>query len=165
MEESLNIKECVGCGFCCTKALCNAALRLYSTNTPPCPALVWNGTRNICNLMTLPGLLGENYRSELYAGEGCCCNLNSWRKEPLEDRTGPKKEVRLINPLPKELQFFIVALAGEFISSDKMQLILGSFRARLTKNGYATEESKAIVNYCIDIFNEQRSSRMKDFMG
>ena len=114
--------------------------------------------------MTLSGIIGESYRKELYAGEGCCMNLNTWRIEPLQDRT-KKVSTTINNPLPSMMQLFITSLAKEFISSDKMSLILGGFRMRLEKNGYSKEESKNIVNRCIDIFNKQRTSHMKGFMG
>jgi len=156
---------CIGCGFCCTKAMCDAGRRIHGVNLLPCPSLEWNGDRHICKLMVIPGNLGERYRKELYAGEGCCANLNSWYCEPLVDRTTPKEEEYAPNPLPSIMQIFITALSREFISSDKMSLILGGFQSDLKKSGYSESAAKYAVNRCIDLFNNQRSSFMKNFMG
>lgn len=85
-------RQCVGCGYCCTKTPCTAARRIYGNGVTSCAALHWNGTRYICKLMALTGDMGEQYKRELYAGQGCCSPLNTWRtdvrlreREPKED--------------------------------------------------------------------------------
>ena len=57
-----------------------------------CPALQWNGQRHVCALMETPGEKGQRAREALYEGAGCSSNLNSWRREPLQDRTVLKGE-------------------------------------------------------------------------
>jgi len=164
---TLAVSECIGCGFCCTKTLCDVARRVYSTIYTPCPALVWTGERHVCKLMTLPSRLGETYRQELYAGEGCCSGLNSWRREPLIDRTSVSNAPVSThsNPIPEMLQIFISSLAKEFMSSDKITLILRRFATDMSSRGYSEEAVEVIVTRCVELFNNQRSSFMSKFMG
>lgn len=79
--------HCKGCGYCCWKAKCWNALREHGYGDEVCPSLKWDGERHVCALMGLPGDEGEAYRKDLFAGEGCCSPNNSWRREPLKDRT------------------------------------------------------------------------------
>lgn len=77
-------RPCVGCGFCCIKAPCAAAVRVYAIRQGRCPGLVWDTTRYRCALMQLQGQAGDDYRRELAAGVGCCAGLNTWRQEVKE---------------------------------------------------------------------------------
>jgi hypothetical protein len=90
------IKPCIGCGFCCVQAMCVAGRYLHPEldDQVVCPELHWNGQRHVCLLMEQPGIAGERYRQGLYAGEGCCSNLNSWRREPLKNRCETKEGKR-----------------------------------------------------------------------
>ena len=82
------IRPCIGCGYCCTKSTCMYGNHLHpGLHDKICPELLWDGTRHVCKPMLQPGKAGEDCRLALYAGEGCCSNLNSWRREPLQDRT------------------------------------------------------------------------------
>ncbi len=155
--------DCIGCGYCCIKTKCEAGHRLYAETTP-CPALIWNGERHVCDLMNLPGTLGDKFKKELHAGAGCCSNLNSWRREPLINRIPPKTKVP-DNPIPPIMQKFIRALASEMISSDKIALVLGTFARMLKKDGMPTEQIKVVLQNCVRYFNENRSKFMTDFMG
>lgn len=157
------IKECIGCGFCCIKAKCAAGARLYPS-AEKCPALKWNGKRHVCDLMELPGIVGEAYRKELYAGEGCCMNLNSWRYEPLQDRT-PLATPVLVNSIPSIMQTFLAALGKQWISNDTLQLAMYQYAAMLEQDGMAKDEAKAVANQCIEYMNNQKSKFVKEFMG
>jgi len=77
----MKTKKCIGCGFCCIQATCGAGLKLYGSQSTICDALIWdnNNNRYYCKLMQLDGDQGFFYRQELYAGAGCCSNMNSWR--------------------------------------------------------------------------------------
>ena len=163
--KSEKYDPCIGCGFCCTKTMCGAGLRVHGINIVPCPSLEWNGDRHVCKLMTTPGDLGDRYKKELYAGEGCCANLNSWYYEPLIDRTKIKKDIPLTNPIPSMMQMFISVLAKEFMSSDAIFLVVNGFKGQLIKNGYSKEGAEYIGTRCMELFNNQKSRYMKDFIG
>ena len=158
----MSIKECIGCGFCCTKAKCAAGARLYPTAKGVCPALKWNGTRHVCDLMEIPGALGAQYRKELYAGEGCCMNLNSWRTEPLQDRTLP-----VLNDvhIPSIMQKLLAALGREMISGDTLYLAMCQFSALLQQDGMPKETADAYANKCIMYLQNQKSTFVQEFMG
>lgn len=154
--------ECVGCGFCCIKTPCDAARRLYP-NVKVCPQLQWHGDRYMCGLMLIAGPLGDDYRRELHAGAGCCCALNSWRKDV--KRREPQLNRTAINPIPEIMQVFIRCMAGEFMTGDKMKLATHHMACQLIESGYAEDEVESIKTGIMHIFNENRSSWMKDFMG
>ena len=158
--------ECVGCGFCCFKAKCGAAVRLY-TSAEICPALEWSESRKryICSLMTLPGQLGPEYRKELYAGEGCCMNLNSWRKDVQKRREIERKNLTSEAPvIPKIFQMFLASLGKEWISQDALYLATMRFHEDLITDGYAKEEAKKVTTLVIHYLKSNRPSMIKDFM-
>ncbi len=161
----MKVQDCIGCGFCCTKAKCAAGQRLYG-GADMCPALLWDdkAQRHVCDLMQLPSGLGELYRKELYAGEGCCMNLNSWRREPLKDRT-LKEADPFVNPIPPIMQKFLAALGREWISGDKITLMSWTFASMLQDDGMSEEEAKATANRCIYYIKNSRSSVVEEFMG
>jgi len=76
--KELNIKPCIGCGFCCLQAQCGVSYAAYGKRSR-CPQLMWNGNRYVCGF-------AAQYFDSLFIGEGCCSNLNSWRREPLKER-------------------------------------------------------------------------------
>ena len=80
----MRVSKCVGCGFCCIKSAC--VLGQMWNNSEPwerCPSLVWNGSRYICDIIAdRPD--DDSLRIELGVGEGCCANLNSWRRNVKE---------------------------------------------------------------------------------
>ena len=158
------IHPCVGCGFCCIKGKCEAGQRLYPS-ADPCPALIWDKIKNryLCNLMTLPGNIGLLYRLELYAGEGCCCNLNTWRKD-IKNRTSSdiKEELFSLDPL---FQKFLHYLSKEFISSDIIYLCLSGLKNELIKDGIKPDQAKKIVNLINHKIKSSRSKMSESFMG
>ena len=160
----MKTSECVGCGFCCFKAKCGAAVRLYPS-AEICPALEWNKERKryICMLMDLPGNLGPEYRKELYAGEGCCSNLNTWRKDVQQRKEIEWKHKAVL--IPKIFQMFLASLGKEWISSDVLYLAISGFQQDLIKDGYAVEESKEIITLVAHYLKSNRPSRIKEFMG
>jgi len=156
--------KCIGCGFCCTKAKCVAGARLYPA-ADICLALQWNGERHICDLMELPGILGETYRKELYAGEGCCMGLNTWRQEPLQDRTKTFDKHTVKSQLSPLMQKFIACLGHQFISGDVIVLAILELKDRLIKDGMDEKETISLCKEILSKFKEQRSSFKQDFMG
>lgn len=156
--------ECVGCGYCCIKTPCEAARRLYPGVTE-CPQLTWvdDSGRYICNLMTLPEPLGGDYRKQLYAGEGCCCSLNSWRQNVR--RRIPEMTRTSMNPLPELMQLFIGSLSKQMISTDVMALTLGSLQQSLEARNYDDYEIELIMKSIIHLFKNNRSSFIENFVG
>ena len=158
----MDVKECVGCGYCCIKTPCAAALRLYP-GTKQCPQLLWLDGRYECGLMKISDPIGAEYRRELYAGSGCCCGMNSWRQD-VKQRF-PELNYSNLNPLPKLMQMFIISLAGEFISSDSIYLALSSMKGQMEKDDYAPEEIESIMQNIVHLFGSGRSTMTKSFMG
>ncbi len=161
----MKVQDCIGCGFCCIKAKCGAGVRLYGGGKGICPALIWNGERHVCDLMELPGDLGRTYRTELFAGLGCCSNLNSWRREDLADRTKPPVVFNPVNHIPPIMQKFLKCVGREFISTDSIILMIYGLKGELIADGIEEHEASAIANECLRRIREQRSSMTKAFMG
>lgn len=161
----METKECVGCGFCCIKAPCVAALRLYPGATI-CPQLIWDEEKNryICGLMTLPGNLGLEYQKELAAGAGCCMNLNDWRKD-IKKRT-PDKQGTLYNPLSPVFQAFLKCYASEpFMNTTVTELVLFKFKEELKNLEYEDEDINHIVKNVKYAIAGNRNDFARDFMG
>jgi len=160
----MKTNPCVGCGFCCIKAKCVAGSRLYKSSDI-CNALVWreDQKRYICDLMTLPGIIGEGYRKELYAGEGCCSNLNSWRNDVIK-RTEDKKQINLNNIDPL-FQMFLRAMGREMMSGDKIYLILCGMEYELKNRNFPDNEIKDIKNLIIHHIKNNRNTMFDSFIG
>jgi len=167
--DGVEIKDCVGCGLCCVKTKCVAGARLYKSATI-CPALKWSGSRHTCDLMELPGALGETYRAELYAGEGCCMGLfNDWRDD-LRDRTQSVESISsnraLENPIPSLMQTFIKSLSCDpFFNGDSFYLGLFRFKAALERQERNEAEVSLIITKVIELAQESRPKMGRDFMG
>ena len=162
--EEMKVKPCVGCGFCCIKSKCAAGQRLYKS-ADICPALIWSDSesRYYCDLMTLPGNIGFQYREELYAGAGCCCNLNTWRKD-VKPRATSNNEDGFIS-LDPLFQKFLNHLSKEFISSDVMYLALLGLKHELIKDGNDEEKIQKILELIIHKFKSSRSKFTETFIG
>ena len=166
MEKSkVDRYTCVGCGFCCIKTLCAAALRLYGGGVKKCPQLIWNeeNKRYFCGLMILPGTLGENYRKELYAGAGCCCNMNSWRQDvKRRDENIIETNNVAISPI---FQAFLKAYGAEpFISDTQTYLVLSTFEQNLKGMGYNDKEADSILSLTKYWLKEHKTSQFKGFV-
>ena len=159
----MNTRRCVGCGYCCMKTPCDASRRLYPGATI-CPQLFWVMDRYECGLMKIAGLVGEGYREELAAGEGCCSSLNSWRQDVKQRNTFEARSNYHI--LDREFQVFLKCFASEFISSDKISLILSKMQSALTEqNNYTDEEAKVTLHLIMHQIESNRHSFIKEFMG
>lgn len=145
------IKSCVGCGFCCKKAPCSLALRIFG-NVTECPMLIWdeNAHRYWCDACRKGGEVGARNRVELYIGEGCCCGLNSDRNNirPPEKATS--------NILSREAQILLAAIGREWISGDEIYFILERCKEKLGE-----EWVKAAAH----LIQEQKSSSISNFVG
>lgn len=157
--------DCVGCGYCCIKVVCFVAQRLHGSGLTECPYLEWNGKRYACTLVMGEGTITATYRKELSIGAGCCSSLNSWRRSVVPRRG---KDLPTYKPveIPKELQVFARALAGQFISSDAIHMTLISFTARLiSEEGWSEEQAVDCSNRLRAYLREQRHSYEDDMMG
>ena len=159
----MKVKECLGCGFCCLQAPCSASQRLWK-GASVCPGLRWDeeSSTHRCSLMEIPGKVGDNYRKELYAGEGCCSSLNTWRLDKVINRI---HQDPVYEPIDKPFQLFLASLGSEMLGADKIILTLSSFESRMKKEQYPlpfiTYMKKSIAHY---ICQNQRSM-FDDFMG
>ena len=147
----MDVRSCVGCGFCCRKALCGVALRIWGKGVEKCPALAWDGKRYWCDLCRKPGQMGEDYRKELYVGDGCCCGLNSDRRNipPPEEKV---QEYRL----QPETALLLRCLAAQFCSQDAIYLALLMAEKKL-----GPEFTIASLN----VLKEGRPGYVDSFMG
>ena len=167
-NNELNVKECLGCAFCCYKAPCVASVRLYPS-AKVCPALLWSEDENryVCDLMTIPELVGESYRKELYAGEGCCMNLNTWRKDVKNrDEEIHEKEQEKIFALDKLFQIFLNCLGKQWIDGDIIFLTLNCFKILLIeKFDYNKDEAIKISKLIEDSLKNNKPKFLDEFMG
>jgi len=149
--DGIPIKECVGCGYCCRKAPCALSVSIYG-KVDVCPALIWDETnrRYWCKACKVAGELGARYRAELYIGEGCCCGLNSDRK----NIPSPAKPVKNYS---KEVQVLLKHLGGEWISGDALWLVIHGTAAELKDPGFEVQ--------ALHWLKEQRSGMVNSFMG
>jgi hypothetical protein len=136
--EEIKTVPCVGCGFCCRKGPCELATQFNIWRPPEnggCRSLKWDGTKWRCTLVTLR----PEYAEMLYAGEGCCCSLNTDRRHiPTPDDV---RGVSCINPVTavdwkKALRSFVRGMAGSFVSGDAVYLAILSMKRDLTPDEF-----------------------------
>ena len=70
-------KECVGCGYCCKKAMCALGVKTLGRTEDRCPYLVWSDERYYCSIYDYERWLAV-------FGFGCSSSLNTWRKDVKE---------------------------------------------------------------------------------
>lgn len=98
-EEQYKFSSCMGCGYCCTKSPCvvfpmssfafdiDGSQIVNHLRWRGCPELTWDGTRHWCGIALLSDeKKREKVMCDLSIGAGCSSSLNSWRREPLQDR-------------------------------------------------------------------------------
>jgi len=144
------------------KAPCIASRRLYP-NATICPELYWDGEKHRCHLMEIEGIIGENYRKELYAGQGCCCNLNTWRKEEIINRLPQEKSGVIV--LDEKFQKFLLSLGRQFMSGDAIYLTIKDFQKQLMDDGYSENSVKEIGKAVFHLVKQQKSNFMEGFLG
>jgi hypothetical protein len=114
--------------------------------------------------MTIPGKVGEGYREELYAGEGCCSGLNDWRNDVKERLPKLKKDNDILNIDPL-FQIFLRALGKEMISGDTLYLILFGMHTELKNKGCSEYEIKEIKKCIIHHIKNNRTKIFDSFIG
>lgn len=76
VEDLVQPRPCVGCGYCCKKVQCGLSIVSYGRKSV-CPALYECNGRYWC-------LMADDYPEVLAIGAGCCSPLNSARREHLQ---------------------------------------------------------------------------------
>lgn len=98
-EIEYEIKQCVGCGYCCLTAPCFESVVEYELDRldQKCPGLVWSDEEAMfrCELMLKPGEEGKSFRNKLAAGAGCSSSLfNQYRDGMLVKKGGEVGEAQ-----------------------------------------------------------------------
>lgn len=133
---------CVGCGYCCTKGICEMGAIIYGTESAPCPGLYWNNQdrRHFCRLVLLGNDIRKFFKDALYIGAGCCSSMfNTWRVE-LKDRTNTVRRDQHMSPVPLLMQVFIRCLS-ENLDDKILEDTLSNFKHILVKNYFFDIES------------------------
>lgn len=156
--EQAKDAQCVGCGYCCRRAPCAAAFRVYGPVTE-CPALQYDADRKryFCELCRLPGSIGEKYREELGVGAGCCSALFNTDRENIPEPAVPAPEPKL----DRQLRAFLHAMGrmGPFgPSGDLLWLVVhGAAKELGLGDGWART--------CLLAIREERGEKADEFMG
>lgn len=68
--------KCVGCGYCCKKAMCALGVDWLGYREDKCPYLQWSDSteRYYCAIY-------NKERWLVVFGDGCTSSLNDWRKD------------------------------------------------------------------------------------
>ena len=161
----MTVKLCIGCGFCCWQTPCQTAI-YHGGTTAPCKFLEWDekDQRHYCELCRHP-ILGEGYRKLHDVGAGCNSNLNSWRQEPLKDRTTTVNERSFRNIFHPAIQMLFRAIGQDFTSGDSFDLMMHRWKVLMKDANYKDSEIELYFKQAKYLFNENRSSFMKEFMG
>ena len=168
-DKKLKFDPCVGCGHCCLTAQCAVSLRVHGQQDI-CPSLSWNEKekRHECELVFLPGILGEEFKKELYIGQGCCSSLNSWRKEPNRNRIIEKiKEIEINKvEVPLVFQEWCNIMGKQFMSGDLIALMLINFKnVMIKKHNWSEEYTNAYAEKLSNYIHQQRSTFAEQFLG
>ena len=154
-------KSCIGCGYCCVTAKCSAGVQLHGTDDNICEQLLWDEKldRHVCRLMTFNNSLSDYYKTQLHAGAGCCSSLNSWRREPLQNRIPKKYITPQQTPLPPVMKILLECMNHDFsLSSDKIYLLMGRLKYKLLHAGMDDLSADDIVAQSVDILTQQKRS-------
>lgn len=93
IPEETRFPACIGCGYCCMKVPCQL-VEVVGGEWHGCPHLTFAQGRHWCRLVVhyqlneglQPGSQDVDVNAVLSIGDGCCSSMNSWRREPLQDR-------------------------------------------------------------------------------
>lgn len=165
MKKSRNI-DCIGCGYCCSVAICIPGQRAYNAVKHPCPGLVWDEEkhRHFCKLALLKGDLGLRYREELAIGTACSSTLlNDWR-ENIQDRTGATEKKFKIVEMDRYFKLFVHSLSKQFMSGELKYMIVMMWARDMIKIGVEEVTVQAMVKEINHIITEGSPSYLKGFM-
>jgi len=74
MNKKMTNSDCVGCGYCCLKAMCSTGIGFYGRSVERCPYLIWIEDKYRCQLVL-------DNKAKVATGFGCSSSLNSWRQD------------------------------------------------------------------------------------
>ena len=78
------VSKCMGCGYCCCKAICAFGRLRGAAPEVPCSFLTYRDGRHWCKLVEQESVA----KKVLAVDTGCSSSLfNDWRKYPIIDRT------------------------------------------------------------------------------
>lgn len=78
------VAECMGCGYCCCKAVCAFGRLRGAPVEAPCSFLTYRDGRHWCALVKQEPVA----KSHMAIGAGCSSSLfNDWRNYPIINRT------------------------------------------------------------------------------
>ena len=72
-------RPCIGCGYCCLKAMCAVGVAYLGRREDRCPFLHQDGRGVYLCALAVNG--GDLAHAALGIGTGCCSPLNSTRQE------------------------------------------------------------------------------------
>ena len=83
----LNPRQCVGCGYCCKKAMCAVGQGVSVNHSltvmdQECQFLVWHKEDD--KYRCILAMDSPKYAKMILAGAGCCSPLNTWRQDVRE---------------------------------------------------------------------------------
>ena len=158
--------SCIGCGYCCSVAICVPGQRAYNILKGTCPGLVWDedANRHWCKLAKMQGQRGIDYREELAIGTACSSTMfNDWR-ENIQDRTGATEKKFKIVEMDRYFKLFIHSLSKQFMSGELKYMIVMMWARDMVKIGVDEDTVKAMVKEINHIITEGSPSYLKGFM-
>ena len=150
---------CIGCGYCCLKAKCIAGARLYGVSDNTCEALVFDekDQRHKCKLVMFGNSLSDHYKNELHIGEGCCSSMNTWRKEPIQNRIPKIYVTPQQTPLHPTLKILLECIGSDFTStSERKVLMLMKFKHQLLHTGMDDLVVDDIIGQSVEILAKNK---------
>ena len=87
--DGIEVKQCIGSGFCCMNAPCYIASNKYDDKwTSPCPSLAWSEKdfRYYCQEV----LDNPDLKAPLSIGGGCCQSLFNVNRDQLKQGIKPE---------------------------------------------------------------------------
>lgn len=159
MDEGTT-KACVGCGFCCRKAPCGAALAFGTLDKDnKCSVLRWNGSRYLCGFIINEHYapIRERFYNELHIGAGCCAGLNTDRQNiPSPEACGLAEIQPPQVPTKKLVWAFAKGCGSAWVSGDCKVLIALALKE---------DCGKEIANEFLRACQESTAKHVKEFMG
>ena len=75
----MRVRACIGCGYCCRKAMCSVGVAYFGRRVDRCPFLHRDDRGVYLCLLAVNG--GDLAHAALGIGTGCCSPMNSTRQE------------------------------------------------------------------------------------
>ena len=161
----MSIAQCIGCGYCCRKAPCAMAVRIYGRSlTGPCPELVYHDDRWWCRAIeNARGPLRDHYEQDVAIGGGCSSSMFNQDREhiptPFEIEKRAELSGQVEGPLDYKRAFEIVCkqISGQFmLSGDGLWLVMHELETKMGKRAR---------NAFVRAVRENRDKHTNEMMG